>query len=471
MANRPGVESTVSLLAAIVAVLVALGTPSAFLWYELDRAGAYLGAEAELQAAAMTAFVGRNPTTWRFSTERLRRVVEPSRILKGATRVLDGKGRVIVGAAVPAEWPVLARRAEYFDFGTPAGAVEVSISGRDILRRSAVVLAVCVALGALIYGPLRRLPLRAFNAATREIEASEARYRALVENAPVGIVKQRHGTIEFANRAFVSLAGAESAGDLLGRDLLGFVAPEHRGEAAGMVVALSGGPALQAMRRLHLLRRDGSIVETEVTGVASQERDAWIGQMIFVDVTEQRRAHELLRLSRDRLLEQQRVISSLARSGEFLTGGDAAVRLLTEVAATQMRVDRVSLWRFSGERNTLQCVDLYERAAGRHGNSVVLRAEQHPRYFEAIGNEEAIVADDAPNDELTRELADTYLRPHGIVSLLGVPIRAANIVAGVLCLEHVGGHAFWTPEERMFAIAMGSLATLALERGARPYGS
>lgn len=467
MANRPGVESTVSRLAAIVAVLVALGTPSAFLWHEFDQAAAYLAAEADLQAAAMTAFVGRNPVMWRSSTERLRAVVERSRIVKGAIRVMDREGRVIVDAGDSLQWPVLARQAEFFDFGTPVGVVEVSASGWNIIIQGGFVLAAGLVLGALIFGPLRRIPLRAFDAAMREIQSSEARYRALVENAPVGIVKHRHGTIEFANRAFVSLAGAESPGELVGRDLLDFVAAEHRGEAAGMVVALSAGPALQAMRRLHLLRRDGSIVETEVTGVASRERDVWLGQMIFVDVSEQRRAQELLRLSRDRLLEQQRVLSALARSEEFAAGGDAGVRLLTETTAKHMGVARVSLWRFAEGQSSLECVDLYDRASGLHSNGAVIPVQQYPRYFEAVASEEAIVADDAVNDELTRELADAYLRPHGVGSLLDIPLRVGGVVAGVLCHEHVGAPALWTPEERMFAIAAGSLATLALEREAR----
>jgi GAF domain-containing protein len=204
-----------------------------------------------------------------------------------------------------------------------------------------------------------------------------------------------------------------------------------------------------------------------MTGVASEERNRWVGQMIFVDVTEQRQAQERLRLSRDRLLEQQRVLSALFRSEEFSRGGDDGVRLLTEASAKHMGVDRVGLWLFTEDRSALRCVDLYSRASGRHGNGEILPVDRCPRYVEAINTEEAIVADDSVSDELTRELADGYLRPLGIGSLLDVPVRVGGAVAGVFCHEHVGEPLFWTPEERMFTIAMGSLATLALERGAR----
>lgn len=467
MTNSRGIERTVTRLAATMALVVAVVTPLLFAWHEFNQEITHLQAEADLQADAMTAFVGRNPTTWQIPTDRLSAMVEQKRTMKGGTRLMDLQGRLILSAEPPQAWPVLASRAEFFDFGARAGVVEVSTSARDVAVRSLAVLAVCVALGVLIYGPLRRLPLRAFDAATREIQSSEARYRALVENAPVGIVKQRHGTIEFANRAFVSLAGANSAAELLGRDLLDFVAPEQRGEAAAMVVALSTGPAAEPMRRLRLHRRDGSFVETEVTGVASEERDGWVGQMIVVDVTEQRQAQERLRLSRDRLLEQQRVLSAVFRSEEFARGGDEGVRLLTEVSAKHMGVDRVSVWLFTEDRNALRCVDLYNRASGRHSNGEILPVSRCPRYVEAIDTEEAIVADDAVSDELTRELADGYLRPLGIGSMLDVPVRVGGTVEGVFCHEHVGDPLFWTPEERMFTIAMGGLATLALERGAR----
>lgn len=470
MADRQGVERTVSRLAGGVALMVALVTPFAFAWHEFNQEVSHLKAEARLQADAITAFVGRNPTTWDLPTDRLHAVVEQNRTLRGGSRVTDMQGRVVLLAEPPLEWPVLVSRAQFHDFGSPAGFVEVSISGRGMLLRSLLVLAACVVLAALIYGPMRRIPLLAFDAATRDLQTSEARYRALVENAPVGIVKQRHGTIEFANRAFVSLVGANGAAELTGLDLLGLVAPEHRGEAAATVVALSTGPAFQAIRRLRLQRRDGSFIETEMTGLSSEENGAWAGQMIFVDVTEQRQAEERLRLSRDRLLEQQRTMSAVLCSEEFGRGGDEGVRLLTEVSAKYLDVDRVSLWRFDDDRHSLTCVDLYDRAAGRHRNGEILPVEQCPRYVEAIATEEAIVADDAVTDELTRELADDYLRPLGIGSLLDVPVRMGANVEGVFCHEHVGDPRFWTPEERMFAIAIGSLASLALERGARRQG-
>jgi PAS domain S-box-containing protein len=462
------VERVVSRLAAAIGLTVSLALPVAFFADEYNVAGASLKAEAFLQASALTSFVAKNPIMWELPTDRLRAVVEQTRTVGSAARIFASQGREIVRVGSADEWPVLVRQAEFYDFGKPVGVVESAMSVRSILYKTLVVFAVGVTLGLLVYGPLRRIPLQAFQAATLELEASESRYRRLVERAPVGIVKYRHGYIEFVNPAFVTMVGAESADTLAGRDFLELVIPEHRGEAAHMVTALSGGAAFLPFRGYHLLRRDGSVIETEVAAVTSLDGNEWVAQVIIVDLTEQRRAQELVRRSRKRLLEQQHALTGLIRSGVFATGDrDAAVRALTEVAAKEVGVERVSVWRFTEPRDAIQCVDLYERSLDRHASGRILPLRLCPRFVEAIANEEVIVADDARNDELTRELAETYLTPNGIGSMLGVSIRVRGIPDGILFHEHVGPAISWTPEQRMFAIAVGSLAVLALDREAR----
>jgi PAS domain S-box-containing protein len=460
-----GVEQVVSRLAATIALVVVLALPIAFLVNEINEAGNNLQAEARLQASAMTAFVGRNPTVWELPTDRLRAVLEQNSTLGADTRIVDARGQRVLHVEAHTEWPVLVRRAVFFDFGRPVGAVEVAISIRGILFKTIAVLGASVTLGLLIYGPMRRIPMNAFRGAMRELETSEARYRRLVERAPVGIVKHRHGFIEFANPAFANMVGAESADELGGRDILGFVVPEHRGEAAHMIAALSGGATFVPFRRQNLLRRDNGVVETEMAGVSNREGDAWVGQVIVVDVTEQRRAQELVRRSRDQLLEQQHALTALTRSDIFAAGDcDVAVRSITEVAAEQLGVERVSLWRFTPARDALQCVELYERNLHRHGGGPMFPVRLHPRFVEAIASEEVIVADDALGDELTSELAQAYLAPLSIGSILGVPIRLRGVPDGVLCHEHVGPPISWSPEQRMFAIAIGNLVALVLER-------
>ncbi len=468
MAIRAEVERKVSRLAGLVSLVVSVAPPIAFTWDVYTGATSRLEVEASQQAKAITEFVGRNPTAWQLPTDRLLWLLEANRTLGGEVRVVNRDGQVIVRAGAPSEWPVMARRAEFFDFGSPVGEVEVMASGRGILYRAVVVLGVSIGLGLLIYGPLRRIPLRAIETANRELETSETRYRRLVESAPLGIVKHQHGAIEFVNSAFMTMVGAGDARELVGRDFLDFVVPEHRGQAAEMIVALSGGAASLPLKRLTLLRRDESVLETEIAGVSNLEGDAWIAQLIILNVSDRQRAHDLIRKSRDRLLRQQRALAAIARSDPFVGGdAEAAARALTEAAAKQLEVERVGLWMLTPARDAMRCADLYQRSLDRHSSGAVVTVRSAGRFIEAIGSEEAIVADDARSDELTRELADAYLDPLGIGSVIDVPVRLRGVIAGVFCHEHVGPPISWTPEQRMFAIAIGNLAALTLEQGAR----
>ncbi len=466
--NQRALEGAVSRLAGLVAIIVSLAPPAVFAWYASAEAGARLEVEAMLQARALTGFVGRNPAAWHLPTDRLRALLDENRTREEGVRVLDWEGEPVVVAAASADWPVMTRRAEFHDYGRPVGAVEVSASARGILYRALGVLGMSALLGLVIYGPLRRIPLRAFATATRDLKASEARYRLLVERAPVGIVSHRAGHIEFANPAFVTMVGVGDAGELIGRDFLEFVAPEHRGDAAAMIVMLSGRGESLPVKRLRLQRGGEPLAEVEVVGISVPEGDGWITQLVFLDVTEQRRSQELIRASRDRLLAQQQALLAVTRGAEFSTGDcDAMVRSLTEAAAKQQGVERVSLWRFTGARDGIVCLDLYELTQDRHSSGATLGLGGFPRYRDAMLSEEVIVADDAIADELTRELADSYLRPLGIASMLDVPVRLRGVTEGVLCHEHVGAPVSWTLEQRLLAISMGNLAALAFEREAR----
>lgn len=110
--------------------------------------------------------------------------------------------------------------------------------------------------------------------------------------------------------------------------------------------------------------------------------------------------------------EQQEALLSLIKSSAF-QGNDLQqiFQLLTETAGRLMHVERVSVWRYTENRTTIRCHDLYEIASDRHSAGVELRATQYPRYFEALATSEAIVADDARTDPRTCEYLGDYLDP------------------------------------------------------------
>ena len=171
---------------------------------------------------------------------------------------------------------------------------------------------------------------------------------------------------------------------------------------------------------------------------------------------------------RERLLEQQAALAALTRmdvdQGESL---ERRLQFITQTAAQLMGVERASLWRYTETRSAIRCLDLYECGRNSHSDGAELQAEDHPAYFQALVTSEVIVADDAETDPRTLEFSRTYLRPLGITAMLDVPIHLHGRVDGVLCLEQVGLSTPWTPEDRLFGIALANLIALAVERDER----
>ena len=60
------------------------------------------------------------------------------------------------------------------------------------------------------------------------LSRSEECYRQLVEESPDAMLVHRQGGILFANKACVSLFGASSIGELLGKQMLDFIHPDDR---------------------------------------------------------------------------------------------------------------------------------------------------------------------------------------------------------------------------------------------------
>lgn len=161
------------------------------------------------------------------------------------------------------------------------------------------------------------------------------------------------------------------------------------------------------------------------------------------------------------------LIALTAQHGTADNGMVQEVRQILEVAAETLGVARVSVWRYRPDRAGIECLDLFDAGDAQHSSGAVLEARIHPGYFAALAREEVIAADDAVRDPRTKEFADDYLRPLGIGAMLDVPTTVGGVRDGVLCHEHLGGPRRWTEDEKTFAVAVGNLVSLTLEREVR----
>jgi PAS domain S-box-containing protein len=182
------------------------------------------------------------------------------------------------------------------------------------------------------------------------------------------------------------------------------------------------------------------------------------------EISVRKQAEESLRENAIRLRNQNIVLTALARN-QALNQGDlqTALKEITEATAQNLVVERVSVWLFDETAKSLQCLDLFELSLNQHSQGVELAAADYPIYFQALTQEQSILADDAHTDPRTREFSEYYLTPLGISSMLDAPIRLGGETVGVLCSEHVGTARHWTPEDQNFVRSIADLVSLALE--------
>jgi PAS domain S-box-containing protein len=139
-------------------------------------------------------------------------------------------------------------------------------------------------------------------------------------------------------------------------------------------------------------------------------------------------------------------------------------RHMTEELAKTLDVERVSIWRYTDDRQAIKCLDLYNLSKHEHGSSPDLSVGSYPNYFEALATSEVVDVEDACRDPRTCEFLNDYLMKYGIKSMMDVPIHLSGRVGGVVCHEHTGELRKWTPDDRTFALAVANLVSLVIEQ-------
>ncbi|MBK7293357.1 MAG: GAF domain-containing protein [Geothrix sp.] len=152
-----------------------------------------------------------------------------------------------------------------------------------------------------------------------------------------------------------------------------------------------------------------------------------------------------------------------------IVSGDlrSALRDITRMAALSVQVQRASVWFLDDTRTNLACACIFDGLEGLHSEGARLSAANYPTYFAEIERGRVVAADDARHDPRTREFTEGYLIPLSITSMLDVPIKHGDKLAGVVCLEHTGSARTWLPEEKQFAAFASSLVSLAMEASDR----
>ncbi len=155
---------------------------------------------------------------------------------------------------------------------------------------------------------------RALREAGEALRESEARYRTLVDLAPVGIVVSSEGRYRFANATAARLFGASGPEVLVGQSWLERLHPDERAAARERSQTEAAGIHIDGVTE-RFLRFDGTPFDVEVSLLPTEWHGRPARLVVFRDVTERRRQEDELRRLRKAVENSGEVIFLTARDG------------------------------------------------------------------------------------------------------------------------------------------------------------
>jgi PAS domain S-box-containing protein len=225
----------------------------------------------------------------------------------GFTREEFKLGLVNWRAITPSEWIYADEHAieELRERGTSTPY------DKEYIRRDGTRVSVFLCL-AMLSGPEEQIAAFVLDITERKrmeesLKQSEERFRMVVENAPEAIfVRSGSGHFVYLNHAAVSLFGATSAEELIGRHVLEHFHPDEHTLSAKRIKLLNEGHAVPVVEQT-ILQMDGSPLTVEISAVPLRY-EGMNGALVFArDISERKRAELALQESERGLRQLQKM--------------------------------------------------------------------------------------------------------------------------------------------------------------------
>ena len=308
--TRKRIQNVVGWLGLILGLAVAVALPAGYMLVAFSQLNHQLLLLAELKAARLAKYIYVHQELWQYQTLRLAELTEvpEAKEITGQQRIFDSSGKLVLETGEAPAFPVARQREPVVVAGSRVATVETAASFGHILIETAMVTLLSSLLGLAIFVVNRILPQRIIDRTLTELETTQARYRLLFDANPYPMVVVHRQSLAFlaVNTAAVDrygwsreeflamkIADLRPAEDLLPQRMID-LAKEPTAEAA----TFSG----QRHRK-----KDGTIIETEITSRAIEFDGQPAALSLAVDVTERNLLEQARRAAEDQLRQSQKM--------------------------------------------------------------------------------------------------------------------------------------------------------------------
>jgi PAS domain S-box-containing protein len=219
---------------------------------------------------------------------------------------------------------------------------------------------------------------------------SEHRFRALVENLPDAILVHSDGRIVFVNPFCVRLYAAQTAEQLLGRDIYEFIQPDYLSKIKERIEnCYSTGSASIAMEVI-LTACDGSLVDVEAIAIPISWNGAPAMEVVLRDIRRRKQAERRLRESED-LFEKAfhsnpaGVAISRASDGRYVEMNNTFGAIIGYMRQEVIGNSAVGLGLMSAGKRELYAAELREKGRFRDSALVVKNRAGEERHLLVSG--------------------------------------------------------------------------------------
>ncbi len=188
--------------------------------------------------------------------------------------------------------------------------------------------------------------------------ATDHNHRSFLEGMSYAVLVHEHGMIRYANPAAARMLDAESPQDLLGRNALDLVHPDYVQSAAQRLDNIYKDKQASTTREAVMLTVHGRPIWVEVSGTPGEWMGKPVAQVVFLDITDRKRA-EAEKLEHEHEMRHAQRMESLSR-----LGGGIAHELNNVLTGIMGHVELIEMLR-SDDEELMGDVRQIRRAADR----------------------------------------------------------------------------------------------------------